>query len=157
MDSGTGAPAPTIVLGGPAMLIGLGGGAASSMASGQSDADLDFASVQRQNPEMERRWPGVKAIAFGHLGDGNMHFNVSQPLGMDKAHYLNQWHAMNDVVFDVVHKHGGSISAEHGIGQLKRDDMAKIKSPVELAMMRGIKALLDPKGIMNPGKVLPSA
>ena len=94
-------------------------------------------------------------MCFGHMGDGNMHFNVTQPVGMDKQKFLDQWHALNWVVFDVVLKHGGSISAEHGIGQLKRDDMLRIKSPVELEMMRGLKAMLDPKGIMNPGKVLP--
>ena len=94
-------------------------------------------------------------MCFGHMGDGNMHFNVTQPVGMDKQTFLKQWHALNWVVFDVVLKHGGSISAEHGIGQLKRDDMLRIKSPVELEMMRGVKAMLDPKGIMNPGKVLP--
>jgi FAD/FMN-containing dehydrogenase len=76
-------------------------------------------------------------------------------VGMDKQKFLGEWHALNWVVFDVVLKHGGSISAEHGIGQLKRDDMLRIKSPVELEMMRGVKAMLDPKGIMNPGKVLP--
>ena len=97
----------------------------------------------------------ARVMCFGHMGDGNMHFNVTQPLGMDKQKFLDQWHAMNWVVFDVVLKHGGSISAEHGIGQLKRDDMLRIKSPVELELMRGLKALLDPKGIMNPGKVLP--
>ncbi len=98
----------------------------------------------------------ARVVCFGHMGDGNLHFNVSQPVGMDKQKYLELWNAMNLVVFDVVLKHGGSISAEHGIGQLKRDDMLRIKSPVELAMMRGVKAMLDPKGIMNPGKVLPS-
>jgi FAD/FMN-containing dehydrogenase len=97
----------------------------------------------------------ARVMCFGHMGDGNMHFNVTQPVGMDKQKYLEQWHALNWVVFDVVLKHGGSISAEHGIGQLKRDDMLRIKSPVELEMMRGLKAMLDPKGIMNPGKVLP--
>ena len=97
----------------------------------------------------------ARVMCFGHMGDGNMHFNVSQPVGMDKQKFLEQRHALNWVVFDVVLKHGGSISAEHGIGQLKRDDMLRIKSPVELEMMRGVKAMLDPKGIMNPGKVLP--
>lgn len=94
-------------------------------------------------------------MPFGHIGDGNLHFNVSQPVGMDKHAFLDQWQAMNDVVFDVVLKHGGSISAEHGIGRLKRDLMTKIKSPVELEMMRGVKTLFDPKGILNPNKVLP--
>jgi FAD/FMN-containing dehydrogenase len=104
---------------------------------------------------VQRFMPGARLMCFGHMGDGNMHFNVSQPVGMDKQKFLDQWHDMNWAVFDVVLKHGGSISAEHGIGQLKRDDMLRIKSPVELGMMRGIKNLLDPKGIMNPGKLLP--
>ena len=99
--------------------------------------------------------PGARLMCFGHMGDGNMHFNVTQPVGMDKQSFLSQWHAMNWVVFDVVLKHGGSISAEHGIGQLKKDDMLKIKSPLELELMRGLKTLFDPKNLMNPGKVLP--
>ena len=99
--------------------------------------------------------PGARPMPFGHIGDGNLHFNVSQPIGMDKHAYLAQWAKMNDVVFDVVLKHGGSISAEHGIGRLKRDLMSRIKSPVELQMMRGVKTLFDPKNILNPGKVLP--
>jgi FAD/FMN-containing dehydrogenase len=99
--------------------------------------------------------PTARVMSFGHMGDGNMHFNVTQPIGMGKQEFLEQWHGMNWAVFDVVLKHGGSISAEHGIGQLKRDDMVLIKSPVELAMMQSIKGLFDPKGIMNPGKVLP--
>jgi FAD/FMN-containing dehydrogenase len=100
--------------------------------------------------------PGARPMPFGHIGDGNLHFNVSQPLGMDKRSFLDQWPAMNDVVFDVVLKHGGSISAEHGIGRLKRDLMTKIKSPVELQMMRDVKKVFDPKGILNPHKVLPA-
>ncbi len=100
--------------------------------------------------------PGARIIAFGHLGDGNIHFNVSQPPGMDKSAYLGQWDAMNDVVFAVVTKFGGSISAEHGIGKLKRHRMRAIKSPVEIDMMRGLKQLFDPRGILNPGKVLPA-
>jgi FAD/FMN-containing dehydrogenase len=99
--------------------------------------------------------PGIRICCFGHMGDGNMHFNISQPIGMDKQAYLDQWEAMNEVVHDVVLKHGGSISAEHGIGVLKRDAMRKIKSPVELEMMRGLKRMLDPKGILSPGRVLP--
>jgi FAD/FMN-containing dehydrogenase len=98
---------------------------------------------------------GARVMAFGHLGDGNIHFNVSQPLGMDKAAYLATWDEMNDVVFEVVLKFGGSISAEHGIGRLKRRHIASIKSPVELQMMRDLKRMLDPRGILNPGKVLP--
>jgi FAD/FMN-containing dehydrogenase len=99
--------------------------------------------------------PGARPMPFGHIGDGNLHFNVSQPIGMDKQAFLAEWQAMNEVVFAVVLKHGGSISAEHGIGRLKRDMMTKIKSPVELQMMRDVKKMLDPKGILNPNKVLP--
>ncbi|MBI2720232.1 MAG: FAD-binding oxidoreductase [Rhizobiales bacterium] len=98
---------------------------------------------------------GLRIVAFGHLGDGNIHYNVSQPIGMEKQAYLAGWDAMNAVVFDVVLRLGGSISAEHGIGQLKRAHMPRIKQAVELEMMKGVKRLLDPKGIMNPGKVLP--
>jgi FAD/FMN-containing dehydrogenase len=99
--------------------------------------------------------PEARVMAFGHMGDGNMHFNVTQPTGMDKKIYLECWNEMNKVVFDVVLKFGGSISAEHGIGRLKKHHMPEIKSAVELQMMRDLKKLFDPKGIMNPGKVLP--
>ncbi len=104
---------------------------------------------------VENYMPQARVMAFGHMGDGNLHFNVSQPLGMDKQKYLDQWNEMNAVVFDIVLKFEGSISAEHGIGRLKKHHMAEIKSPVELQMMRGLKNLFDPSNIMNPGKVLP--
>jgi FAD/FMN-containing dehydrogenase len=99
--------------------------------------------------------PGARVMSFGHMGDGNLHFNVSQPPDMDKKKYLDRWNEMNAVVFQVVLKFGGSISAEHGIGRLKKHHMPKIKSPVELQMMRELKKLFDPRNIMNPGKVLP--
>ncbi len=99
--------------------------------------------------------PAARVCAFGHLGDGNIHFNVSQPVGMDKTAYLAQWPAMNKAVFAEVLKRGGSISAEHGIGRLKAPDMLKIKSPLEIELMRGLKALFDSKNILNPGRVLP--
>jgi FAD/FMN-containing dehydrogenase len=104
---------------------------------------------------VENYLPQARVMSFGHMGDGNLHFNVSQPLGMDKKAYLDLWHEMNAVVFDVVLKFDGSISAEHGIGRLKKHHMAEIKSPVELQMMRDLKKLFDPANIMNPGKVLP--
>jgi len=104
---------------------------------------------------VEKYLPQARVMAFGHMGDGNLHFNVSQPLGMDKKKYLDLWNEMNAVVFDVVLKFGGSISAEHGIGRLKKHHMPEIKSPVELQMMRDLKKLFDPTNIMNPGKVLP--
>ena len=99
--------------------------------------------------------PGTRFVSFGHLGDGNIHYNVSQPIGMDKSVYLAAWNDMNDVVFDVVMKLGGSISAEHGIGRLKAHHMPHIKSAVELQMMRDLKRMLDPNGILSPGRVLP--
>jgi FAD/FMN-containing dehydrogenase len=105
--------------------------------------------------EVEASMPGCRYLCFGHIGDGNIHFNVSQPIGMDRQRYLARWKEMSDIVHAVVLKHGGSISAEHGVGRLKRDEMRMIKSPVELAVMRSVKALFDPTGIMNPGKVLP--
>ena len=102
-----------------------------------------------------RFMPGARLVTFGHLGDGNIHYNVSQPVGMDTQKYLDQWNAMNDVVFEVVGRFGGSISAEHGMGRLKVHHMPLIKSPVELEMMRGLKRLFDPNTILNPGRVLP--
>jgi FAD/FMN-containing dehydrogenase len=104
---------------------------------------------------VERFMPGCRFVCFGHLGDGNLHFNVSQPIGMDKQLYLSHWPEMSEIVHGIVMKHGGSISAEHGIGQLKRGDMRHIKSAVELDVMRGLKRYFDPHNIMNPGKVLP--
>ncbi|KIZ35755.1 MULTISPECIES: FAD-binding oxidoreductase [Rhodopseudomonas] len=98
--------------------------------------------------------PGARPVPFGHLGDGNIHYNVSQPLGADKAAFLAQWHAVNATVFAVVRRMGGSISAEHGIGVLKRDELPAVKDKVAMELMRSIKAVLDPLGIMNPGKVL---
>jgi D-lactate dehydrogenase (cytochrome) len=98
--------------------------------------------------------PGARPVPFGHLGDGNMHFNVSQPVGADKAKYMKGWHAMNEVVHGIAMKYHGSISAEHGIGKLKRDLLPGVKDPVALDVMRALKKTLDPNGIMNPGKVL---
>jgi D-lactate dehydrogenase (cytochrome) len=98
--------------------------------------------------------PGARPLPFGHLGDGNIHYNVSQPIGADKAEYLERWHDVNEVVFAVVKKFGGSISAEHGIGVMKRDLLPSVKDPVAYDLMRTLKRTLDPKGILNPGKVL---
>jgi D-lactate dehydrogenase (cytochrome) len=93
-------------------------------------------------------------VPFGHLGDGNVHFNVSQPIGADPAQFLARWGEVNDAVNRIVLKYNGSISAEHGIGKLKRDSLAKVKDPVALELMRGLKRMLDPNSILNPGKVL---
>jgi D-lactate dehydrogenase (cytochrome) len=93
-------------------------------------------------------------VPFGHLGDGNIHYNVSQPVGAESADFLGRWHEVNAVVFEIVLKMGGSISAEHGIGVLKRDELPEVKDKVAFDLMRQFKALLDPLHIMNPGKVL---
>ncbi|MGA2817987.1 MAG: FAD-binding oxidoreductase [Xanthobacteraceae bacterium] len=98
--------------------------------------------------------PDARPLPFGHLGDGNIHYNVSQPIGADKADFLKRWDEMNAAVFAVVKKYGGSISAEHGVGVLKRDLLPSVKDPVALDVMRSLKRMLDPKGILNPGKVL---
>lgn len=100
------------------------------------------------------RTPGARIVAFGHMGDGNIHFNVSQPLGADTAAFLADWEGMNAVVHTIVEAYHGSYSAEHGIGRLKRDLLAHKKDPAALDVMRRIKAALDPQGLMNPGKVL---
>jgi len=98
--------------------------------------------------------PGARPLPFGHLGDGNIHYNITQPAGADKAEFLARWHEVNELVFAIVRKHGGSISAEHGIGVLKREFLPQVKDPVALDLMRTLKRTLDPKNILNPGKVL---
>jgi D-lactate dehydrogenase (cytochrome) len=98
--------------------------------------------------------PGSRPVPFGHLGDGNIHYNISQPVGGDTADFMSRWHEVNAIVFEIVLRMGGSISAEHGIGVLKRDELADVKDKVAIELMRAIKAMLDPLGIMNPGKVL---
>ncbi len=98
--------------------------------------------------------PDSRPLPFGHYGDGNIHFNVSQPVGMDNQQYLSYWDPITEAVNAVVLDLGGSISAEHGIGRMKRELLPRVKSPVEMDMMRAIKQALDPKGILNPGKLL---
>ena len=112
------------------------------------------AFIREANAAVAALIPDARPLPFGHLGDGNIHYNVSQPIGADKDAFLKRWGEVNEVVFAVVKKYGGSISAEHGIGLLKRDLLPSVKDPVALELMHGIKHLLDPKGILNPGKVL---
>ena len=99
-------------------------------------------------------YPGIRVVAFGHVGDGNLHYNLSKPDAQDNAAFLAGQPQVNRIVHDLVHACAGSISAEHGLGQLKREEILRYKSPVEMAMMRSIKQALDPRGLMNPGKVL---
>jgi len=112
------------------------------------------AFIAEANEAVVKTVPGARPVPFGHLGDGNIHYNVSQPIGADTADYLARWHEVNAVVFEIVLRMGGSISAEHGIGVLKRDELPDVKDPTAIALMRAIKAQFDPLGIMNPGKVL---
>ena len=108
--------------------------------------------------EVERAFPGTTASAFGHLGDGNVHFHVRAPQGADGAEWRAQdGKRISTMVYDLVTAAGGSISAEHGIGQMKRAELGRVSSPARIVTLRAIKAGLDPKGIMNPGKLVPLA
>ncbi|UXH76288.1 FAD-binding oxidoreductase [Roseateles amylovorans] len=111
--------------------------------------------VDRCDALLAQQFPGARLVNFGHLGDGNLHYNLQSPEGVDPAEFLRaQEDAVNHLVYDQVMAHGGSISAEHGIGQLKRDELAQRKSPVALQLMRQIKQALDPLGLLNPNRVL---
>jgi len=112
------------------------------------------AFIREANAAVIQLIPGARPLPFGHLGDGNIHYNIAQPIDADKAAFLERWHDVNMVVFEVVLKYGGSISAEHGIGIMKRDLLPTIKDPVAMELMRTLKRTLDPNGILNPGKVL---
>ncbi len=113
------------------------------------------AFVEAAVPQLEADWPGTQAVCFGHLGDGNVHFHVIAPPGSDRAIWeASDGKAISRQVHDLVTQWGGSISAEHGIGRLKRDELARLADPASLAMMRAIKQALDPRGLMNPGKLI---
>jgi FAD/FMN-containing dehydrogenase/uncharacterized membrane protein len=117
----------------------------SAIAAFASEADV----------QLQSRWPGIRLVNFGHLGDGNLHYNVQAPVGVDPALFLQTHEAdVNHVVYDLVQLHDGSISAEHGVGVLKRDELVQRKSPQALQLMRAIKQALDPSGLLNPGRVL---
>ncbi|MDG4719016.1 MULTISPECIES: FAD-binding oxidoreductase [Thalassospira] len=98
--------------------------------------------------------PGIRPCPFGHVGDGNIHFNFSQPVDMEKSKYLARWESLNSVIHDIVADLGGSISAEHGIGQLKRDELAHYASDEKMKLLRAIKTAIDPDDRFNPGKVV---
>ncbi len=113
------------------------------------------AFVEEAVPQFEAQWPGTRAVGFGHLGDGNIHFHVIAPQGVDRASWeAGDGKAISRQVHDMVTAWGGSISAEHGIGQLKRDELARLGDPVALSILRHIKQALDPQGLMNPGKLI---
>lgn len=114
------------------------------------------AFVDEARAAIAARWPHARIVCFGHLGDGNLHYNVQPPQGPSACEGLMQFEqAVNALVFDLVAQHGGTLSAEHGIGVLRRDELARRKHPVALSMMRAIKLALDPLGTLNPGRVLP--
>ena len=110
--------------------------------------------LTRANQLVELMIPGARPVPFGHLGDGNIHYNISQPPGMDRTIFLANWEALNAAVHEIVLDLGGTISAEHGIGRLKRDLLPRAKDALELELMRRIKRSFDPNNILNPGKLL---
>jgi D-lactate dehydrogenase (cytochrome) len=117
------------------------------------------AFIAEANDAVVKLIPGARPVPFGHLGDGNIHYNISQPKadgkdGGSTEDFMARWHDVNAVVFDIVLRMGGSISAEHGIGQLKAADLPGVKDAVAIDLMRSLKAMLDPLNILNPGKVL---
>jgi D-lactate dehydrogenase (cytochrome) len=112
------------------------------------------AFIEEANAAVVKFIPGSRPLPFGHVGDGNLHYNVSQPEGADKEAFLARWDEVNKLVFAIIMKYGGSISAEHGVGVMKYDILPDYKDPVAIDLMRGIKRLLDPNGILNPGKVV---
>lgn len=122
------------------------------------DVSLPISQIARFVSEcdgaLHRHFPGCKLVTFGHVGDGNLHYNVSAPSNMHPEVFLEKQTEVNRIVHDLVHQFSGSISAEHGIGELKKSELQLYKSPVELALMRKIKAALDPHNLMNPGKIL---
>jgi FAD/FMN-containing dehydrogenase len=110
--------------------------------------------IQQTDAALEKYFPGLRIVCFGHLGDGNLHYNQSKPDSQANVEFIAQTPIVNRIVHDIVHSFGGSISAEHGLGQLKREENHRYKSSVELDLMRAIKDALDPSGMMNPGKLL---
>jgi FAD/FMN-containing dehydrogenase len=109
--------------------------------------------IARADAALAAAFPGVRIVCFGHLGDGNLHYNQSKPLAQDNADFIAQTAAVNRIVHDLAHELGGTISAEHGLGQLKREEILRYKSAVEMEMMRAVKRAFDPHNRMNPGKI----
>lgn len=110
--------------------------------------------IDRADRMLTGRFPGVRIVCFGHVGDGNLHYNLSKPTSLDNSDFIAQTAEVNRAVHDLIHDLGGSISAEHGLGQLKREEIQRYKSPLEMELMMRLKGVIDPHGLMNPGKVL---
>jgi FAD/FMN-containing dehydrogenase len=111
--------------------------------------------VESTDAALQRNFPGVRNFIFGHLGDGNLHYNVARPGAADDAALHAMQPKLSDLVHDAVHALGGSISAEQGIGRVRTAELARYKQPVELRLMRAIKQAIDPRGLLNPGVLLP--
>ena len=130
-------------------------------ASIKNDISVPIAAIPAFITEataaVEAARPGIRVCAFGHIGDGNIHFNLTQPEGMDAEAFLAEWGPLTRRVHDIVAGHRGSFAAEHGVGQLKPDEVARLKDPVEQDLMRALKHALDPDNRLNPGKVVPPA
>jgi FAD/FMN-containing dehydrogenase len=124
----------------------------------KNDIALPIAALKKFCAELEallaQRYPDWELCLFGHIGDGNLHVNIMKPDALDKAAFLARTHEVDADLFALVRAHHGSVSAEHGIGLLKREWLGHTRSPEEIAIMRQLKAALDPNGILNPGKVL---
>jgi len=112
------------------------------------------AFIEATDRKLLEHFPGVRIVAYGHVGDGNLHYNISKPVGAEDAPFKAQAEAIMHVIYDATVAFAGSISAEHGLGQAKRDAAQRYKSPLELELMRTLKQALDPAGLMNPGKLL---
>jgi FAD/FMN-containing dehydrogenase len=110
--------------------------------------------LQRSNVLLEQLAPEARLVAFGHVGDGNLHYNISQPAEADGAEFRDSGERITAALYDLVDKLGGSFSAEHGVGVLKKDQLRRYRGGTELALMRAMKAALDPKNTLNPGKVI---
>jgi D-lactate dehydrogenase (cytochrome) len=110
--------------------------------------------IEASDARLDRVFPGIRMVTFGHVGDGNLHYNAAHPEAADPAAFLARASDINRIVHDTVVEFGGSISAEHGLGQYKRGEILRYKSAVEMELMRAVKRAIDPLGIMNPGKVL---
>jgi len=112
------------------------------------------AFIAQADARLQQAFPGVRIVAYGHVGDGNLHYNISKPLGSEDAPFKAQAEAIMQLIYDVTAAFAGSISAEHGLGQAKREAARRYKDPLELELMRTLKNALDPAGLMNPGKLL---
>lgn len=112
------------------------------------------AFIETADQQLQAAFPGVRIVAYGHVGDGNLHYNISKPVGSEDAPFKAQAEAIMHVIYDVTRAFAGSISAEHGLGQAKREAARRYKDPLELELMRTLKQALDPAGLMNPGKLL---